>query len=213
MSTITSKVSIQVANQQPDFVQADHPDFVAFLKGYYEFMESAELKLTNLGIIASITQEDGNVGGLGTPGTILLEDLNRYRAGEDNTVQLQDYDQFWTQGTIDGTPTEPSSDADTLLPAVLVSTIGSFVNGETITGTTSKATAVIRCEDISGGSRLFISSQNKFIIDEIVTGGTSEATVVISAYTANPVQNVMQLMEYDDVDKTIDSFFTQFKEA
>ena len=213
MSTITSKVSIQVPNQQPDFVQADHPDFIAFLKGYYEFMESAELKLTNLGIVASITQEDGNVGGLGTPGTILLEDLNRYRAGEDNTVQLQDYDQYWTQGTIDGTPTEPSSDDDVLLPPVKERTIGSFVNGETITGTTSKATAVIQCEDIAGGSRLFISSQNKFIIDEIVTGGTSEATGVISAYTANPVQNVMQLLDYDDVDNTIDSFFTEFKEA
>ena len=123
MSTITSKVSIQVPNQQPDFVQADHPDFVAFLKGYYEFMESAELKLTNLGIIASITQEDGNVGGLGTPGTILLEDLNRYRAGEQNTVELEDYDE---------------------VGEARARTIGSFVNGETITGTTSKATAVIQ---------------------------------------------------------------------
>ena len=46
-----------------------------------------------------------------------------------------------------------------------------------------------------------------------MTGGTSEATGVISAYTANPVQNVMQLLEYDDVDNTIDSFFTEFKEA
>ena len=123
MSTITSKVSIQVPNQQPDFVQADHPDFVAFLKGYYEFLESAELKLTDLGIIASITQEDGNVGGLGTPGTILLEDLNRYRAGEQNTVELEDYDE---------------------VGEARVRTIGSFVNGETITGTTSKATAVIQ---------------------------------------------------------------------
>ena len=192
MSTITSKVSIQVANQQPDFVQADHPDFIAFLKGYYEFLESAELKLTDLGIIASITQEDGNTDSLNTPGTILLEDPNRYRAGEKNTVELEDYD-------VVGDPR--------------ARTIGSFVNGETITGTTSKATAVIRTEDIANGSRLFISSQNKFIIDEIVTGGTSEATGVISAYTANPVQNVMQLMEYDDVDNTIDSFFTQFKEA
>ena len=86
MSTITSKVSIQVPDQQPDFVQADHPDFVAFLKGYYEFLESAELKLTDLGIVASITQEDGNIDSLQTPGTILLEDLNRYRAGEKNTV-------------------------------------------------------------------------------------------------------------------------------
>ena len=69
MSTITSKVSIQVPGQQPDFVQADHPDFVAFLKGYYEFLESAELKLTDLGIVASITQEDGNLNSVATPVT------------------------------------------------------------------------------------------------------------------------------------------------
>ena len=192
MSTITSKVSIQVANKQPDFVQADHPDFVAFLKGYYEFLESAELKLTELGIIASITQEDGNLNSLNTPGTILLEDPNRYRQGEKNTVELEDWD------TVGGTRAR---------------TIGSFVNGETITGSISKATATIRCEDIANGSRLFISSQNKFQIDETVTGATSGATGVISTYTANPVQNVMQLMDYDDVDGTIESFFTEFKEA
>ena len=192
MSTITSKVSIQIPNQQPDFVQADHPDFVAFLKGYYEFLESAELKLTNLGIVASITQEDGNLLSLQTPGTILLEDPNRYRAGEDNTVQMEDYDE---------------------VGGARVRTIGSFTNGETITGQTSKATAVVRCEDIKDASRLFISSQNKFLIDEIVIGDTSEATGVISSYTANPVQNVMDLLDYDDVDNTIDSFFTEFKEA
>jgi len=192
MSTITSKVSIQVPDQQPDFVQADHPDFVAFLKGYYEFLESAELKLTDLGIIASITQEDGNLNSVGTPGTILLEDTNRYRAGEDNTVQLENYD------TVGG---------------AAVRTIGSFKNGETITGTTSKATATVRCEDVTAASRLFISSQNRFVIGETVTGGTSLATGVIDTYTANPVQNIMQLLDYDDVDNTIDSFFTEFKEA
>ena len=143
MATITSKVSIQVPGQQPDFVQADHPDFIAFLKGYYEFLESAELKLTDLGIIASITQEDGNTDSLNTPGTILLEDPNRYRAGEKNTVELEDYD------TVGGTRER---------------TIGSFQNGETITGTTSKATAVVRCEDISDASRLFISSQTDSLL-------------------------------------------------
>ena len=38
-------------------------------------------------------------------------------------------------------------------------------------------------------------------------------TGIISDYTANPVQNIQQLMEYADVDDTIDSFFDQFKEA
>ena len=91
--------------------------------------------------------------------------------------------------------------------------LGAFVNGETITGGTSNATAVIRSEDINSGSRLFISSQNDFIIGEIVTGGTSNATATITDYTANPVQNIQQLMEYADIDETIDQFFDQFKEA
>ena len=192
MSTITSKVSIQVQGQQPDFIQAEHPDFLQFLKSYYEFMESAELVLSSLGLVASIIQEDGTTSLTATPGTILLEPTNRYRTGEDNTIQLEDYD------TVGGS---------------VVRTIGSFQNGETITGSTSKATAIVRCEDVTAGSRLFISSQNKFVIGETVTGATSGATGVIGSYTANPVENIMQLLEYDDVDGTIDSFFTEFKES
>ena len=49
MSTLKNKVSIQVPGQQPDFVQAEDPDFLQFLKAYYEFLESAELKLKDLG--------------------------------------------------------------------------------------------------------------------------------------------------------------------
>ena len=92
MSTITSKVSIQVQSQQPDFIQAEHPDFLQFLKSYYEFMESAELVLSSLVLVASIIQEDGTTSLTATPGTILLEPTNRYRTGEDNTIQLEDYD-------------------------------------------------------------------------------------------------------------------------
>ena len=112
-----------------------------------------------------------------------------------------------------GTPTEPSSDADVLLPPVLVRTVGAFVNDETIRGQTSQATATIRVEDINANSRLFISSQNNFIVGEQIVGATSNATGVISNYTANPVQNIQQLLEYADVDDTIDQFFDEFKEA
>ena len=37
--------------------------------------------------------------------------------------------------------------------------------------------------------------------------------VVISNYTANPVQNIQQLLEYADIDDTVDQFFDEFKEA
>ena len=182
MSTLQNKVSIQIESQLPEFVQAENPNFIAFMKAYYEFLESAELKLTDLGSIDSIITQAQPVDASST-NYIILEDTNRYHPGEKNKILLED------------------------------TTTGAFVNGETITGGTSKATAVIRVEDINANSRLFISSQNDFLIGEIVTGGTSNATGVISNYTANPVQNIQQLMEYADIDETVDQFFDEFKEA
>ena len=152
------------------------------MKAYYEFMESAELKLTSLGTIDAIILENQAVGAT-TLNYVTLQDTNLYRPGQTNKVLTEE------------------------------TTNGAFVNGETIRGQTSQATAVIRVEDINANSRLFISSQNDFIIGEQVVGSTSNATGDISDYTANPVQNIQQLMEYADVDDTIDSFFGQFKEA
>ena len=182
MSTLKNKVSIQIDQQLPEFVRSENPNFVAFMKAYYEFMESAELVLTTLGSIDSILLEAQPVDASAT-NYVILEDTNRYRPDQQDTILLED------------------------------TTTGAFVNAETITGDTSGATAVIRTEDINDNSRLFISSQNDFIIGETVTGGTSNATGVISDYTANPVQNIQQLMQYADVDETIDQFFNEFKEA
>jgi len=182
MATLKNKVSVLVENQLPDFVRSENPNFVSFMKAYYEFMESAELKLTTLGSVDSIISESQAVG-VTTLNYIILEDTNLYRPGETDTILTED------------------------------TTAGAFVNGETIIGQTSKATAVVQVEDINANSRLFISSQNDFLIDEQVIGSTSNASGIISDYTANPVQNIQQLMEYADVDDTIDSFFDQFKEA
>ena len=182
MSTLKNKVSIQIDSQLPEFVQAENPNFIAFMKTYYEFMESAELKLTTLGSVDAILSEAQPVDA-SRENFIILEDTNRYRPGETDKVLVQD------------------------------TTYGAFVNGETIRGQTSQATAVIRVEDINANSRLFISSQNNFIIGEQVVGATSNASGIISNYTANPVQNIQQLLEYADVDDTIDQFFEEFKEA
>ena len=183
MATLKNKVSIQVKSQLPDFVQAENPNFIAFMKAYYEFMESAELKLTSLGSVDSVLLEGQPVGAAATYSNfVILQNPSEYRQ-EINSVLLED------------TPN------------------GAFVNGEIITGTSSRATATIRVEDIQADSRLFISAQSSFIIGETITGATSNATGVISNYTANPVQNIQQLMEYADVDETIDSFFDQFKDC
>jgi len=90
---------------------------------------------------------------------------------------------------------------------------GDFINGETITGQTSGATATVLVEDIDGGSRLFVSHQNKFEIGELIIGSTSGAEATIATYKANPVQNIQQLLDYPDPDKTIQSFLTKFRNA
>ena len=75
-------------------------------------------------------------------------------------------------------------------------TTGKFTVGETITGSTSKATATILVDDLGNSSpRIFITSNQKFETGETVTGATSAATGVIVRYRANPIQNIQQLLE------------------
>src|SRR5210317_2171924 len=71
----------------------------------------------------------------------------------------------------------------------------------------------ILLEDTDANSRLFISHQNKFEIGELIVGSTSSAEATISGYKANPVQNIQQLLDYPDPDKTIQSFLTKFRNA
>ena len=45
-SKFTKKVSPLIDGQVPDFVQADHPLFVDFLKDYFKFVEAGRLKIS-----------------------------------------------------------------------------------------------------------------------------------------------------------------------
>ena len=90
--------------------------------------------------------------------------------------------------------------------------IGEFQNGEVITGQTSGQTATILVENADGG-KLYVTANTKFIIGEEIVGSTSNATAIISSYKANPVENINQLLQYLDVDETLDEFFIQFRNA
>ena len=110
--------------RQAHIVQADHPDFLQFLKAYYEFMEAAELKLNALASQDAILYEEGSTT------YITQENVNRYRESND-TILLEDYDAVGSE-------------------AARIN--GAFINGETIVGSTSKATATVRVEDITDNS-------------------------------------------------------------
>ena len=102
----------------------------------------------------------------------------------------------------------------TLATGETVGTDGKFVVGETITGSTSKATATILVDDLGNSTpRMFISSQQQFQTGETITGGTSGATGTVDRYRGNPVQTIQQLVEYANVDNTIFDFLNQMRES
>ena len=177
MADFKDKISNLIESQVPDFVLEDHPLFLDFVKAYYQLMESAEIKLTNIGD-PDIIKLEGSAGG---------------------SIQL------------DGTNVKDDDDGDNIL--LEDTSYGDFINGETITGATSGATATVLIEDVDGGARLFVSHQNKFIEGELITGSSSAAQATIGKYRANPVQNIQQLLDYADVDKTIQGFLTKFRNS
>ena len=112
---------------------------------------------------------------------------------------------------LDGTNISKDDSGDNFL--LEDTSYGDFINGETITGSTSGATATVLIEDVDAGARLFVTHQNKFIEGELITGSSSAAQATIGKYRANPVQNIQQLLDYADVDKTIQGFLTKFRNS
>src|SRR6056300_198120 len=156
MADFKDKISNLLNSQVPDFVLEDHPLFLDFIKAYYQLIESAEIKLTNIGDPDHLQLDSSaNVNNF-----LLLDGTNVNKDDSTDRILLED------------------------------TSYGDFINGETITGQTSGATATVLVEDIDAGSRLFISHQNKFIIGELIIGSTSNAEATIATYKANPIQNI-----------------------
>ena len=91
------------------------------------------------------------------------------------------------------------------------STYGKFVRNETVTGQTSKATAVVLVEDIDN-NRLIISAQDKFATNEIIVGSISGAQANITNYKPNPVNNIVDLVNFRDPDKAISHFLSKMRD-
>ena len=84
------------------------------------------------------------------------------------------------------------------------STYGVFIKGETVTGQTSGAVSTILAED-NAGLALYVEANRYFQVGEIILGGTSGAKATIGKYQGNPVQNIQQLLEYVNIDTTINN--------
>ena len=166
-SKFTTKVSPLVEGQVPDFVQADHPVFVDFVRDYFKFLEAGRLKV--------------------------IQDVN-YIVQETTTKAYV-----------------LNSEEDRIVTELGDGTTGQFVAGETITGSTSGATATVLVDD-SRNNYVYISGQQKFQTGEIIAGATSGASATVDQYRGNPIQNVQQMLEYADVDNTLYDFLDNMRD-
>ena len=88
---------------------------------------------------------------------------------------------------------------------------GKFTRGETIVGQTTGATAIVLVEDLDN-NRLIISAQDKFGLTEDVVGQSSNARATINNYKPNPVNNIVDLINFRDPDKVINHFLFNFRD-
>ena len=168
--TLKEKISSLVGQQVPEYVQADHPGFVDFVKSYYIFLESAELQITNISEQDEVLLETGN------PNI-----FNKLVFENDDTIILEEN-----------------------------SFASAFTLGETVTGSITGASATILSSDTPNG-KLFISANSRFRTGETIIGTNSGATATVGRYRANPVQNIQQLLNYADADKTIYDFLSSMR--
>ena len=181
MAKFNDKISTILNSQLPEFVVADHPKFAEFLKVYYQLLESAELTIDTIE---------------GTDGILLQSET-----GQSANLVLNSSRKDTARTLLDA--------GDKIL--LEESTYGKFTRGETITGQTSNATAVVLVEDIAN-DRLIISAQDKFIDNEIVVGSSSGAQANITNYKPNPVNNIADLVNFRDPDNVINHYLTNMRD-
>jgi len=139
-SELTTKISPLIDGQVPDFIQADHPVFVEFLKAYYQFLESAEMTIS--GTVDQILLETVSASYLVLDGTNLSgsnnEDRIVFEIGSGGTGK------FDPGETITGSISKATSiilvDDD---ERIFIKSNTRFVVGEIITGSTSGAVSTI----------------------------------------------------------------------
>ncbi len=184
MAKFNDKISNLLSNQLPEYVVSDHPKFKEFLKVYYQLLESAQISVT------SVKSTEG----------ILLET----ETNQANNLVLD-------ASRLDTARTSLDAGDKIIFETYSGTEYGKFTRGETITGQSSGATAVVLTEDLDKG-RLFISAQNKFIKGETIVGGSSNAYATLDSYRPNPVNNIVDLIKFRDPDGTIDQFLSNFRD-
>ena len=148
MAKFNDKISSLIKSQLPDFVVDEHPQFVQFLKIYFQFMESAELQVTSIESTDGITLENetGRSDNLLIDGTKLTSEKTQQDAGDKIIYEDSSYGKFTVGETITGFTSGATAKViaeDLENNRIFISAQDKFANEERITGNSSGARAVI----------------------------------------------------------------------
>ena len=184
-------ISVLLEGQLPEFVTSNHPKFKKFIEKYYEFMESHELYF------------DG----------ITFDEFKL--VPEDIIVANEGVEYFAMEGLgLEGLRFQLESERDTGEGG---NANLQFIIGETVTGNTSGATALVT--GTKGNTHAFVKPTNNavFKFAEQITGGTSRAYstlangVLAGTFPAGAIESfrsrgaiaaTRELADMQDIDKT-----------
>ena len=171
MAKFNDKISSLISSQLPDFVVDEHPQFLQFLKTYYQFMESAMLQVTSIENTDGITLENET----GTTFNLLLDGS---KISSERT-QLDQGDKIIYEDT----------------------SFGKFTVGETITGLTSKATAKVIAEDLSNNKIFISAQDKFSLNEIIVGNDSNAQAVInnYSPNPVNSIQDLTNFRDPDKV--------------
>ena len=148
MAKFNDKISTLINSQLPDFVVDDHPQFVQFLKTYYQFMESAMLQVTSIentdGI--ALENETGLLDNLLLDGSKISSERTQLDIGDKLIYEDSSFGQFTVGETITGLNSKATAKIvaeDLANNKIFITAQDKFGLNETITGNTSGAQAII----------------------------------------------------------------------
>ena len=216
--TNKKKLSNLVKRQLPEFVLSEHPKFAEFIKSYYLFLESAEIRLSSFTSVDNILLE----GEGAASNFVLLDRTNAFSL--DAGDKLVD-EQLSFSGTLQKSEiiTGATSGATATILAedfansrYTISANNAFITGETVTGTTSGATAIVgkyRANPVENIQQLLNYSDPDHTIEDFLSQMKEEFLKTIptdthsSLNTRKLIKNIKSLYRAKGTDKAHKAFF------
>ena len=184
---IVDRISTRLPSLLPEWIKDEAPIFESFLQAYFEFLESEIIVLESLNELEGIRLEDGT-------------------SEEASQLLLED-------GTSPASPQEKSRviiDDNIAIIGGVEKELNNFQVGEYVFGQTNGSLAQIK---VINGKTLYVDSISGtgFAVGESIIGRDGNQTGVIQSYKENQVVANNRLLDYSDIDKTLETFLQYFQ--